>query len=113
MIARRFSTGLLVALALSSGALASACFYGLASYVVACVQYDRLQEGPPNNRAEVEARLAFYTHRPISRARSEWGFRHDLQAGEYFERYRILAIQPIDVVYDRADRVAAIYASYE
>ncbi len=113
MSGKRIPRSLFLALALASGLLLTACAGSFASYLCACRQYDRLVARTPTTRCEVEARLVIYTHRRISRGQSEWASRRELRAGEYLERYNILGIQPIDVVYDRADLVAAIYPEYE
>ncbi|HTJ00037.1 MAG TPA: hypothetical protein VL527_14240 [Dongiaceae bacterium] len=67
----------------------------------------------PKTKAELEACLSLYSERQIQVAQSLWGRDYPLQPGERMVQYRLLYVEPLDVVYTRSNTIVAIYTSYE
>ncbi len=67
----------------------------------------------PKTRAEMESHLSLYTLREIQPSQSAWGSKHPMQTGDKMIQYLLFWTQPLEVVYDRDDRMSAIYTSYE
>lgn len=67
----------------------------------------------PRTRAEMESHLSLYYTEEIQPAQSAFGRSHELAPGEHMTRYMLMWTQPLDVVYDEAGGVVAIYTSYE
>lgn len=88
-------------------------FSSLVSYLLANFQYERLIRINPSDKAELECCLFLYSTRIIDINNSLWGTRLRLQNGEYCQSYRILGIEPIDVIYDSNNRVKEILPSFE
>lgn len=66
-------------------------------------------------RQQLEAKLWWASSQTILPTQSRWGYQYVLKDGEDMVQYLILKDQdcPLDVVYDRNDRVKALFTSYE
>ncbi|MEO5715363.1 MAG: hypothetical protein ABIT37_17930 [Luteolibacter sp.] len=67
----------------------------------------------PKTRVEMESYLSLCTMREIQPAQSGWGRNHPMQDGDKMIQYLLFWTQPLEVVYDKNDRMIASYTSYE
>lgn len=67
----------------------------------------------PKTRTEMESHLSLYSMREIQPAQSGWGSKHVLLEGDQMIQYMLFWTQPLEVVYDKNDRMIASYTSYE
>jgi hypothetical protein len=92
--------------------LAIVCF-DLTPYFYACHLERSWSKAQPATRAELEKYLHLYSIRQISPSESGWGKNYKLGEGERMVQYLILWNAPLDVVYNKDNRIMAIYTSYE
>ena len=71
------------------------------------------RDNGPQTRAELESYLNLYSTQGIVPSQSCWGRRWKLAPQENMVQYLILWHAPLDVVYDREDRIKMIFTSYE
>jgi hypothetical protein len=63
---------------------------------------------------ELESRMmAFYSKSAILPSQSYMGRGHVMKSGQRMIRYVIFAKEPLDIVYNSDDTIAAFYVSYE
>ena len=91
-----------------------------AFFLAACLPYfwalhleSKWVPAHPKNRAEMESHLSLYSMREIQPAQSGWGSKHEMHEGDKMVQYMIFWSQPLEVVYDKGDRMIASYTSYE
>ncbi len=86
---------------------------GMAPYFYACSLEGRTLSA--KTREEMENIVFLSSCHDIQPKKSMWGSRYKLKPGERIIQYRILWHKncPLDVVYDDADRVQAVFTSYE
>lgn len=86
---------------------------GMGPYFYACSLEDRTLSA--KTRQEMEKIVSLSSSHEIAPKDSMWGSRYNLKPGERMVQYRILWHEncPLDVVYDDADRVQAVFTSYE
>jgi len=86
---------------------------GMIPYFYACSLEDRTLSA--KTREEMEEIVSLSSSHEIEPKDSMWGSRYKLKPGEKMIQYRILWHEncPLDVVYDAADRVQAVFTSYE
>lgn len=109
----RWVRTLLAVLALSIGLPGTWVAADTGSYVWALHLESKWWQAKPKTRTEMESYLALYRVKTIQPQESMWGNRHLLKPGEQMVQYMILWNAPLDVVYDRDDRIVARYTSYE
>ena len=68
-------------------------------------QYEKIVKQKSQSKDELEALLSLYLKREIAVKDSLWGNRRALKKGARMIQYNILGFEPIDVVYNEADRV--------
>jgi hypothetical protein len=92
-------------------------FWEWAHEGVAYMWASRLQstwrEANPQTRLALEGHLSLYSMHPIVPSQSCWGSRWTLAPHETMVQYLILWHAPLDVVYDKQDRIRIIFTSYE
>ena len=113
VVKRRPAKISLLVLGLASGALGVILNASTISYLWAGVLEVRWSKADPKTRREMESYLSLYRISEINPFESSWGKLHVMRDGDRMLRYVILWDAPLDVVYDRDDRVQAIYTSYE
>ena len=103
----------------AAGLVGTCLLVGCAFYLVATGSYmwarhleSRWRPANPKTMLELESKLSEYTKKEISPAQSGWGRDHKLKPGERMIQYSLLGA-PLDVVFTKEDRIAAIYTSYE
>jgi hypothetical protein len=86
---------------------------GWAAYVYACSLEDLTLSA--DTRSEMEGIVRLSSSREIQPEDSSWGNGYALRPGEEMVQYHILWHDacPLDVVYDEAGRVQAVFTSYE
>ena len=82
-------------------------------YFYACHLERSWSKAQPTTRAELEKYLHLYSTRQILPSESNWGKDYKLGGGERMVQYLILWNAPLDVVYNKDDRIMEIYTSYE
>ena len=96
-------------------ALAILLFFasGVGPYFYACSLEDRTLSA--KTREDMEKIVSLSSSHEIEPKDSMWGSRYTIKPGERMIQYRILWHEwcPLDVVYDDADRVQAVFTSYE
>ncbi len=96
-------------------AIPAALFFasGWGAYLYAYSLQDRALSA--GTRDEMEQIVRFSSAHEIQPKDSMWGNRYELGDGEAMIQYRILWHEdcPLDVVYDEAGRVRAVFTSYE
>jgi hypothetical protein len=112
-VQRKWAKISLVIFGVLAAAVALVFFAGAGSYGWALYLESRWSPAHPKSRTEMESYLSLYSTREIQPAESPWGRDHVLRAGDKMIQYMILWGAPLDVVYDRDEKVVAIYTSYE
>jgi hypothetical protein len=87
--------------------------HDIVAYLYALHLEEAWSAARPRDRQELERHLHFYSTQVIAPADSCWGNRYSLSSGQVMVRYLIAWHAPLDVVYDSAGRVDAIFTSYE
>jgi hypothetical protein len=97
-----------------TGSLLVGAFYLVATgpYMWTLHLESKWRPANPQTLLELESMLSGYTKKDILPAQSGWRRDHRLEPGERMIRYSLLGA-PLDVVFTREDRIAAIYTSYE
>ncbi|SFV61982.1 hypothetical protein MNB_SV-13-1619 [hydrothermal vent metagenome] len=87
----------------------------LVPYFVATYQYEKLITVDTLTKDKVEAVLFLYYSKEIPIEESLWGSATNtkLKKDEYCFQYLILGLEPIDIVYNKDDKVMHTFSSYE
>ena len=89
------------------------CAHDVVAYLYALGLEVRWSRADPQTKEGLEKYLWLYSEHVISPGDSEWGSGYELRPGERMVQYLILWRAPLDVVYDSANRIQAIFTSYE
>lgn len=110
---RRWAKWLLGGLGTLAAAFLALIVVLAAPYMWASYLEARWAPAKPSTRAEMESYLSLYRAREIQPSASDWGRNHVLREGDKMVQYMILWNAPLEVVYDRDDKLLAFYTSYE